>query len=141
MKKSFKFKFLEHKSDVLFIAFGRNLKELIENAAEAMFYTISKISKIKPDLKIRIRVKAESLESLVIEALNTALAKSDAKEVFFNKMRIEKLDLKKNKLTAVLSGCSQKPELGKTVVKAATFHEFEIKKRRKLWSVKILLDI
>ncbi len=135
-----RFKYLDHKSDVLFQAFGKNLKETIENSAEAMFSTISKTNKIKPTIKIKIHVKANNLENLIIETLNLALAKSDAKEIFFNKMKIEKLDYKKPELTAIVYGCRQKPELGKIAVKAATFHEFELKKNKK-WSVRILLDI
>jgi SHS2 domain-containing protein len=135
-----KFKNLEHKSDVLFIAYGRNAKETIQNAAQAMLDTISKTEKIKPNKKITIRVKSENLENLIIDTLNLVLAKSDAKEIFFKKIKIEKLDVKKAALTATCIGSAQTPILGKTVVKAATFHEFELNKGKK-WKVKILLDI
>jgi SHS2 domain-containing protein len=143
MKRQTKFRYLDHKSDVLFKAFGKNLKEAIENSADAMFSTISKINKIKPTMKIKIHVKADNLENLIIETLNLVLAKGDAKEIFFKKIKIEKLNIKKPDLTATAYGCRQKPELGKIVVKAATFHEFELKKNKKnkKWSVRILLDI
>ena len=143
MKVKTKFRFLEHKSDVLFKAFGKNLKELIENSAEAMLFTISSTNRIKPDKKIKIHVKSSDIENLFIDTLNLVLAKSDAEEVFFNKVKIEKLDAKKHELTATCFGAGQTPDLGKTAVKAATFHEFELKKDKKKgrWSVRILLDI
>ncbi|MCL5011499.1 MAG: archease [Candidatus Marsarchaeota archaeon] len=140
MKRKIKFRFLEHKSDVLFRAFGKNLKELTENSAEAMLFTISKTDRIRPDKKIRIHVKSSDVESLFIDTLNLVLAKSDAEEVFFKKISIEKLDAERHELTATCFGASQTPEFGKTAVKAATFHEFELRKGIKM-SVRILLDI
>ena len=49
MLKMQKYKFLDDiTSDVMFEAYGKDLKELFENAAEALFSVICKIKKVKP---------------------------------------------------------------------------------------------
>jgi hypothetical protein len=45
------FRFLEHTADVYIAAYGKNLKEAFENAAAAMFETMTNLNQITPTKK------------------------------------------------------------------------------------------
>ena len=65
-----KYKFLDNiTSDVMFEAYGKDLKEVFENAAEAMFSVICKLDKVEAKKEERFEVKAENVEDLMMNFL------------------------------------------------------------------------
>ncbi len=138
-----KYKFLEHKVDVLFEAYGFKLEEAIENAAQAMFDTITDTTQLKSDEKVKIEENADSLEDLVIFVLGNLITEGDTRELFFKQFKITELKQKNGIyfLKGYAVGSEMKPEMGGTTVKAVTHHECSVKKEGNIWTIKILLDI
>ena len=138
-----KYKFLDHKVDVLFEAYGFKLEEAIENAAQAMFDTIADTSKLNTDEKVEIEEEADSLEELVVFALGDLISEADSRELFFKKFKV--VELKKNSdgfyLKGYALGSEMVPDLGGVVVKAVTHHECKVERSGNLWAIKVLLDI
>ena len=126
-------------SDVMFEAYGKDLKELFENAAEAVFSIICKIDKIKPEKTEKLEMKAENLEYLMIHWLQGLIAASEIEETFFSKFNI--LEIDENHVIAAVSGEPITPEKGETVVKAVTYHKYKLEKTKKGYVVNISLDI
>ncbi|MBI4406813.1 archease, partial [Candidatus Micrarchaeota archaeon] len=83
-----KYKFLDHKVDILYESYGFKLEEAVENAAQAMFDTITDTTKLKSDEKVEIEENADSLEDLVVFTLGDLITESDAREVFFKKFKV-----------------------------------------------------
>ncbi len=135
-----KYKFLDDiTSDVMFEAYGKDLKELFQNSAEALFSVICKIKKVKAKEKEEFLIKADKLDNLMLNWLQGLIAIVDTEQKFFSKFEIEEVDEKHVK--AKLYGEPIKPELGETVVKAVTMYKYKLEKTSKGYKVRVSLDI
>jgi SHS2 domain-containing protein len=135
-----KYKFLDEiKSDVMFEAYGSTLKELFENAAEALFSVICKIKQVIPKETEEFEIKAENLEDLMLNWLQGLIAIVDTEQKFFSKLEITEID--ETHLKAKLQGEPIKPQLGETVVKAVTYYKYKFEKTDDGYKVTVSLDI
>ena len=135
-----RYKFVEDlTSDVMFEAYGKDLKELFENAALALLSVICKTDKVKPKEKEEFQIKGNNAEELMINWLQGIIAIVDTEQKFFSKVEIEKID--ETCVRAKLSGEPIKPELGETVVKAVTYYKYKLEKTGKGYKVTVCLDI
>jgi len=138
-----KFEFVDiTTADVAFIAYGKDLNELFENAALAFFEVMINTDQVKPKLKIEIKVDGDDLVSLMFNWLNELLIYVDGENLAFSKFDV-KIDEEKFNLDATCSGekIDLKRHETRTAVKAATYHKLEIKKVDKLWKARVIVDI
>ncbi len=124
-------------SDVMFEAYGDDLKEVFENAAHAMFETIC--HDIKPKERREVTVKADSIEELLFAWLQELIAMVDIEEMFFSKFEI--LSIENNELKANVYGETTSPGKGETVVKAVTNYGYKFEKTNGGYKVTVSLDI
>src|SRR3989338_5841678 len=124
-----KYRFIDKlKSDVMFEAYGKNLKGLFENAALALFSVICDIKKVKPKKKEKFEMKAENLEDLMYNFLSGLIAIVDTEEMFFSKIKV--LEVDEQHVIAELFGEEMTKEKGGTVVKAVTYYEYKLEKTK-----------
>lgn len=135
-----KYKFIDDlTSDVLFEAYGKDLKELFSNAAEALFSVICQIDKVKASKTEEFEVKGEDIEDTLWNWLSGLIAIVDTEQMFFSKFEIIEVD--ETHVRAKLSGESIRPEIGETVVKSLTMYRYKIEKDKNEYKVTISLDI
>jgi len=135
-----KYKFIDGlTSDVMFEAYGKDLKEVFANAAEAMFSVICQIKDVKADESIGTSVEADNKEELMIKWLQRLIMLVDTEEMFFSKFEINEIDEKHIK--AKCYGEEITPEKGETVVKAVTRYNYSFEKTDKGYKVVVSLDI
>lgn len=137
-----KFEFIDiSTADVGFLAYGKNLNELFENAAMAMFEVMVNTKQIEHKAKREVKVKGEDLHSLLFEWLNELLFYYGAENLAFSKFEI-KIDEKKIELEAKCFGEQIDPEKHevRTEVKACTYHKLKIEKNE-VWKARVILDI
>ena len=135
-----KYKFIDDlTSDVMFEAYGRTLKEVFSNAAEAMFTVICHIKKVKPKKSIAIEAKAEDAGKLMIAWLQELIAAVDTEGMFFSKFEIQEISEKQIK--AKCWGEPVSPGKGGTVVKAVTYYKFAFEKTKEGYRTRVSLDI
>lgn len=135
-----KYRFLDKiMSDVMFEAYGKNPKELFENAAEALFSVICKIKKVKPKEIEEFEIKAENMEDLMLNWLQALIAIVDTEQKFFSKFEIQSIS--ETNLKAKLYGEPITPKLGETVVKAVTMYKFKLEQTEKGYKATVSLDI
>jgi len=135
-----KYRFLDEiRSDVMFEAYGKSLKELFQNAAEALSSVICKVGKVSPKEAVDVEVKADDLDHLMINWLQEIIAAVDTEQKFFSKFEVD--DATDNHLKARIYGESIRPELGETVVKAVTLFKFKLEKTKKGYITRVSLDI
>ncbi|MCD6590826.1 MAG: archease [Candidatus Aenigmarchaeota archaeon] len=127
------------KSDVMFEAFGKNLKELFENAAEALFSIICDVSSISHNRVVQVEVRGNDLKDLMFNWLQELIATVDIEEMFLSKFEIDEID--EHHLKAKCYGEPIKPEKGDIVVKAVTYHKFGVEKTKDGYKVSVTLDI
>ena len=140
MEKEMKFKIIEDlTSDVMFEAYGKNLKELFENSALALFSIMCKVDNVKNEKIKIISVKGSDVEDLMINWLQKLIGLVDIDEMFFSKFKIEKIT--ETNLKAKIYGDEIRPEVGEVVVKAVTYYGFNFEKTEKGYKVKVSLDV
>ena len=135
-----KYKFLDNiTSDVAYEAYGKDLKEVFENAAKAVFSIICKIDRVKAEKKEKVEVKADNVSDLMFDWLQNLIAMVDTEEMFFSKFDIKEID--ETHLVAECYGEEIKPELGETVVKAVTMYKYKFEKTDDGYKVVVSVDI
>jgi SHS2 domain-containing protein len=135
-----KYRFIDNlTSDVMFEAYGKDLKEVFENAAEALFSVICQTKKVGQNIVKDIVIEAEDVRGLMINWLQELIARVDTENLFFSKFEVQ--EISETKLKAKVYGEKAKPELGETVVKAVTYYKFKFEKNDKGYVARVSLDI
>lgn len=126
-------------SDVMFEAYGKDLKELFANSALAMFSVICDLKKVKPLKAVVVNVNGDNVSDLLYKWLSMLVALVDTKGMFFSKFEILELDEKHVKAKAF--GEPITPEKGETVVKAVLYYGFKLEKVKKGYVARVGCDI
>lgn len=135
-----KYKFIDDlTSDVMFEAYGKDLKEVFVNSAEAMFSVICQMEKVSHSNEVDVTVHARDAEELMINWLQELIGLVDTESMFFSKFQITEIDEKH--LKAKVYGEDMKPEKGGTVVKAVTYYKYKFEKAKEGYVTRVSLDI
>ncbi len=136
------YRLIEHTADFGIKVEGKTQKDLFKNASSAMFDIISRKKEKAPTIKkeeIKIILEADGLEELFISWLNELLSLSAAKKLIFFDFKIARLT--KNKLEAIVWGETTENYNLNMEIKAATYHELEIKKEAATWQARVIFDV
>ncbi len=129
------FEELEHTADWAYRARGRDLGELFVNAARGMFHLQGGAP--GGDIMREVRVEGFDRETLLINWLNELLYLQEQYREAYH--RFEIVELSDRHLRARIYGGPQ-GEVNK-LIKAATFHDLEIKRTAGGWEAKIVVDV
>ncbi|MCH8067303.1 MAG: archease [Nanoarchaeota archaeon] len=137
-----KYKVLEDVAiaDIAFEIYGKNLNELFENAALAIFEESADLSKVENKEKKSIKLNADNVEDLLYDFLSEILFLKDKDSFLFKKSNV-KID--KNSLKAELSGEQidrEKHEL-RNDIKAITLHMFKVEKTKDGYKAVVVVDV
>lgn len=130
-----KYRFLEHTADILFEAYGQTYEEALQNSAHAMFSVFGTAGESE---HATFSVSAHNIEELTVQALADMLAYMDTHEIVFSRLQVTAFDAKKKHIEFIALGEKKQP---RDSVKAVTYHELEVKKDKKGWTIRILLDV
>jgi protein archease len=150
-----RFEMLDISGDAGIAAFGRDLKELFENAAAGMYSLVTDIGSLHESKSIDIAVENDSLERLLVAWLNELIFRFDvdgfiAKRVVITGFSVSPEESlhggeteKPFAVRASLSGEEFDPARheGKLLLKAATYHNLRIEKKNDIWRSEIIFDI
>ena len=87
-----KFEFLEHTADVYVRAHGKTMEEAYENAALALFETMTDSDKITQTKHETLGVEAEDQYALLYNWLEALLVKFETEGMLFSKFRNKRLE-------------------------------------------------
>ncbi|MBI5701102.1 archease [Candidatus Saganbacteria bacterium] len=121
-----KFETIKHPTDIGIIAHGKNIKEVFENAAFAMFSLMTELQAVKTAESFTVKVKGDDREDLFINWLNELNYLEDAKHMLFREFNITRLS--DNSLEAVVNGerINKSLHLMHRAIKEATFNGLEL---------------
>jgi SHS2 domain-containing protein len=135
-----KYKFIDDlTSDVMFEAYGKTLKEVFENSAEAMFSVICQLDKVGQAVKREVEVKARDEKELLINWLQELIALVDTEDMFFSRFEVK--DISPTGLKATIYGEEADPAKGETLVKAVTYYKFKFERTKGGYVTRVSLDI
>ncbi|RLI13474.1 archease [Candidatus Bathyarchaeota archaeon] len=138
------FRFLEHTADVYVVAHGKDMSEAFENAARAMFETMTNIKEVKPVVQEHVEVEGRDEKELLYNWLEELLIRFDINGRLYSKFHVEEIRRTSQgyRLKAQIYGeeFDSSRHLQKVGVKAITYHRMEIKKTDGV-TLKFILDI
>jgi SHS2 domain-containing protein len=139
------FEFLEHTADAYIAAYGEDLAEAFENAALAMFETMTDTKAVEPVNEKTVAAKGADKQALLYDWLERLLVMFEVERMLFSKFRIHKIQQAKDgfRLEAKVYGEPYDPERHKQKVgvKAVTYHRMEVNEAPGKVVLKFILDI
>jgi SHS2 domain-containing protein len=136
-----KYRQIAHTADVAYRLRGETLAEIYVSGAQALMATITDRRRLRPRETREIEVDAPDREALLVSWLNYLLYLYDVDGFLGRDFDI--LDLEDERLHARARGEIFDPErhVGKTAVKAATYHHLEITPRDHGWQATVIFDL
>jgi SHS2 domain-containing protein len=141
------YEFVEHTADVEFIARGKTLEELFNNALLAQFDTLAEIRKVSKyvskELTFSIDEKARTLDDLLWFVLQDALSISDAEGLYG--YDVKSIWLSDNEgdyeIKIVVNAKKKHPKFSKLDVKGVSKFDLKIVKDQKGFEASVVLDV
>lgn len=135
------FEIIEHTADIGLRAYGKDLKELFNNAAIGMFHIMGLDRTIRDKERVRIKVKSNSYEELLINWLSELLYQFNKTKVFFKKFLIKEF----GNFYIYADAVGQKIDFQRfkfgDEIKAVTYHDLRIEKKNSGWRCNLIFDV
>ncbi len=134
------FELLEHTADLKIRVIGKDLPELFINAGLAIAAQQNpqvKDQPLKKPIWESVEIKSADQKSLLIDWLNEILSRSDLNDKVYVSFRIK--ELSETRLRARIAG--RKVSQKQIDIKAATYHDLEIRQVNSHWQAIIVFDI
>ncbi|MBS7648471.1 MAG: archease [Candidatus Bathyarchaeia archaeon] len=139
------FEFLEHMADVYIAAYGASLSEAFENAALAMFETMTDTGDVECKFEEIVEVEGEDKHSLLYNWLEELLVRFEVENMLYSRFKVTEISKMDDgfRLRAKVCGEPFNPEKHKQKVgiKAVTYHRMEVREEPCGAIVKFILDI
>ena len=133
-----KFEILDHPSDLKIKIFGKDKKELFENAVFAMGECLRPEIEIhEKNTKSKIKIKSADLFSLLVDFLSEVLYRAQVNKEIYYKVKFDKIS--DTELKAELFG--EKVKRFGLEIKGVTYHNLNIEKKNSQWQAVVLFDI
>lgn len=129
---------IPHTADFAARIYGKNIPELFENAAYAMFDMMADLEGAGNDHEETLEAEGVDMETLLVSWLNEALYLSYIKQLIFTEFKVTSFD--GTKLTAILKGSRNEGRIT-TEIKAATYHDLEITETKEGYEVTVVFDV
>ncbi len=131
------FEEIEHTADRAFRVRGRDMADLLENAARAMQALDELRSAREPSASEEIEIEGMDRESLLVNWLNAVLYLEQARQLVCEQFHITDLD--SHRLRAQIE--TRKCDRSQTHIKAVTFHNLQIREVSGGLEAEVVLDV
>ncbi len=131
-----RFEEIPHTADWSFRAFGKDLRELFENAAHAIF-ALEGAAPGKPQIARPVEVTGIDYESLLVNWLTELVWLQESNHETYHRFQIETLT--PTELRAQVFG-TPLTALNK-VIKAVTYHNLKIEQTAEGWQATVVVDV
>jgi len=140
-----KYERIPHTADIAVKVYGCDLKDLFANAAFGMFDIIADLDGISAGIAVKVDLKAQSPEELLVAWLDELLYDFYTKNIIFSKFDVREIAQNgpEISLSAEVHGrhVGENKNRLKTEIKAVTFHNLAIKEGEGGYSVEIVFDV
>ncbi len=149
-----RYKLIEHTGDLAFVAYGKDVRELFQNAAFALFDVYADLSKVEEnierqvDINIQIETGTEEsagmgidYEQLLVKWLNELLYLNEVEDLLFKRFNVVELTAGRLSATAFGERFDKKRHAILTPLKAATYHRIEVVQEPDRWHARVVVDL
>jgi len=130
-----------HTADIGVRVFGRDTKELFENAAFAMFDLLADLEGLKGDIVKDFEIKAPNKEELLVDWLDELLFNFYTNDIIFYKFDVHEVSETGLEAKAFGRPIAANRNRLKTEIKAATYSDLKIVKAGSGLQVEIIFDV
>ena len=141
------YEIIEHPADVGFLAYGRTLAELFENAALAMCSIACAPDEIEETTPREILAHGADLESLLYAWLAEILGIADAEQLVFRRVAISLIQEPRGITPGAARGIAygeafdRERHAAGTYIKAVTLHQFIVERTPEGFRARVFLDL
>ena len=136
---------VDHTADLAYLARGRTLAELFQNAALGMMSQLTDTAAVRPIENDRIEVEGDDLEELLVSFLQEILFRLETRRRIYGVFQVESVGPLRLRAHARGEDLDPARHALLTEVKAATYHDLRIAEEDspagRLYKVRIVLDI
>ncbi len=139
-----KFEFIEHTADLGIKIYSDSLRDLFEDSCDILFDIILDSKPDNPDIEESIILEAQSYDELLVTWFNELISIFYTYKFLPLKCSLSLNEVRKTKvLKAKLEGVRFDPyqEKVNTEIKAATYHDLEMKKIKQGYCAKVIFDL
>ena len=133
------YELIEHTADIGLRAHGQTLSEAFASAARGMFSLMAEIEDVKEAISREVEVKADDIEGLLFEWLNSLLYYFDVETLLFKRFDISEFEGNRLKATCYGEPYDASRHSLKMGVKAATYHQLEVDREKNC--VQVIFDV
>ncbi len=137
---SFRFEEVEHTADLALKVHGHSLKEVFINAAcglLSLMANLEGLEGLEPTISREISLESLDYEALLVDWLNELLYLHEVEEEIYTRFEIKALS--PTALSAIIWGTKMTASL--LAVKAATFHDLEIRETEAGYLTTVVFDV
>ncbi len=136
-----KYETVDHTADLGVRVYGRTFEEVFANAAFAFFDLITDLTRVREEVSIPIHLTASDPEELLVRWLSELLYLNESRQVLFKGFSFAHLD--EHSLTAVARGEFFDPQrhVRNLEMKAVTYHQIYIGKKKNTWEARVIFDV
>jgi SHS2 domain-containing protein len=136
------FEYLEHTADIKFRAYGKNIEEMMNNAALALFNAMTDTSVVQTNKIWTVKLNAPDLEQLAYYWLSELVFLFETELTVYSEFNVKVHHNQEWILEAQISGerIDPKKHAFDNEVKAVTLHEFVVNKND-VWCIQAVLDV
>ncbi|HEY4485039.1 MAG TPA: archease [Nitrospiria bacterium] len=131
-------------ADMAFEASGDTPAELFQAAAQALFESMTDLSRLRPNIQKQIRLRHSQLDQLLFDWLAELIYIKDAEGILLSEFSVQLTQDNGWQLSALAQGeriDSARHDL-RADVKAVTYHRFEVGQTEDgRWRARVVLDI
>ena len=135
------YELVEHTADIGIRVWADDAKGLFEEAARGFFDIITDIKNVTAQIERTVTVRGSGWEEVMVAWLTELLYLYEVKGLLFCDFSVAEADRGKVKGIARGERFNEKRHSIKTVVKAVTYHQLEIREQDGRWHAQIIFDI
>ena len=135
------YELIDHTADIGIKVYAKELKEIFETAARAMFEIIADLKNVKPREKRTIELKGSATDELLIFWLSELLFQYEVYQILFTDFVVDKI----SQFSIIANAYGQRFDKNlheiKTEIKAVTYHDLKIEKVNFGWQAQVIFDV
>lgn len=135
-----KYVYLDRIADGEFLAYGKSLEQAFSNSALAMIGLMTR-KKISDKIKRKIKVRGNDLKQLLYGFLEEILFLLGSEQFLLSKVKKIKIDEREFELEAEITGDKAKNYEIHGEVKAVTYNDMRIQKKKDRFVIQVVVDM
>ena len=135
------YRLIDHTADLGIEVYGKDLKELFQNAAEAFSEIVWDTSQVLESRQIDISVEGDGLEQLMVMWLGELLYIHETEGFLFKRFEIHEMGDSRIRATGYGENFYEERHLIRTEIKAVTYHQIQVRQQEDIWISRVIFDL